>query len=383
MGRLGIMGGTFNPVHNGHIEVAKAAMEQFNLDKVLFVTSGNPPHKKGEKILNAKLRHKMVEFAIEGIEKVEACDYEVLKSEYSYTIETLKYLKKQYDSELFLIMGADSFHNLHMWYKPRAIMERCTLLVYDREGYDLEKDLKEIKKEYYCHVELIKSLKIDVSSSEIREKVQNGESVDGLLNEEVKGFIERNQLYKPDEGTFKNRIQKRLKPERFNHSVGVSKTASDLASYYNEDPNKAYIAGILHDCAKNLNYDEMMKKCADYDVEIDEHEMKNPALIHAKLGAKVAEYEFDITDEDILNAIKWHTLGRADMTTLEKIIFVADMIEPNRKIDGVANLRKIAYKDLDRAVWECTNWTIKFNKRIKREIHPNAFDVFSYYQKND
>ena len=192
MSKIGIMGGTFNPVHNGHITVAKSAMEQFGLDKVLFITSGNPPHKKGLKMPDAHIRHKLVKLAVSGISGLVPCDYEVNKKTYSYTFETLQHLKREYkDAQLYFIIGADSFHDIPDWYKPSTIMELCTLLVYGRLGYDRESDYKKIKNEYFCKVEFIDSPPVDISSSEIREKIINGEDVSDFVNNDVISFIER------------------------------------------------------------------------------------------------------------------------------------------------------------------------------------------------
>ena len=379
MSKIGIMGGTFNPIHNAHIEIAKSACEQFNLDKVLFITSGNPPHKKNQTIISSYLRHKMVTEAIKNYDKFEPCDYEVKKETYSYTLETLKYIKKEYNNpEIFFIIGADSLHDLPKWYKPRTILELCTLLVYKRRGYDMEKDLRDIKKEYYCIAEFIDAETVDISSTQIREKVEKGEEIDEFVPESVSKFIKRNNLYKEISGNLKERIKEVLTDERFTHSIGVVRMAESLAKKHNEDKKKAYTAAILHDCAKNIDIETSLKKCEDYGVVLDENEIKNPLLIHAKLGEKIAEYEYGINDEDILNAIKWHTVGRKGMSTLEKIIFVADMVEKGRTFPGVENLRKLAHEDLNKAVKECILNTIKFNEAKNKEIHPNAYEVINW-----
>ena len=376
------MGGTFNPIHNGHLLAAKAACDQFGLDKVLFITSGNPPHKKNQKILDAYARHKMVKLAIEEIENFVPCDYEINKDTYSYTFETLRYVKGLYkDAEFYFIVGADSFHDITEWYKPRAILEACTLLVYDRDGYDRVKDLERIKKEYYCRVEFIDSLKIDISSSKIRELIDNGKDVSDFIPKVVYNFILRNNLYQTREKSLKKQLKNSLSDERFHHSIGVSTTAVKLAKHYGVDENAAYTAGLLHDCAKNLIYEDMMIKCNDYDIVLDDFEKENAFLIHAKLGEKVASIEYGIRDHEILEAIKWHTLGCVGMSDLAKIIFVADMIEPSRDFPGVESLRKNMYNGLDESVIACINSTIQFNTKRNRKIHPNAFAVLNWLKK--
>lgn len=382
MSKIGVMGGTFDPIHKGHLALAQKALEQFGLDKVLFITGGNPPHKKGKRILDSRIRHKMVKIAISNYEKFAPCDYEINKEKFSYTLETLQYLKKEYKGdELYLIIGADSFHNLPTWYRPRAICELCTLLVYSREGYDLQKDIAEIKKEYYCKVEIIDAENVDISSTEVRKRLARRQSATALLPRRVMSFIMRNSLYVTQTGTIEEKIKKRLTPKRFHHSLNVAKKAVELAKLYGYDEKKAYLAGLVHDCAKDISPEAAKTKCFDYEVELDEGEINNPGLIHAKLGERVAKIELGITNPEVLGAIKWHTLGRPDMTMLEKIVFVADMIEDGRSFDGVDALREVANKSLDAAVLACTRATVNFNKEHNREIHPMAYAVMEFYEK--
>ena len=379
MSRIGMMGGTFNPIHNGHIAIAEKALNQFNLDKIIFITAGKMPHKKNEGVLNANIRHKMVCKAIKYNPRFETSDYEINKQTPSYTFETLRYFKKQSkDNELYLIIGGDSFHNITEWYRPRAIMELCTFLVYERKGYDYEQDFERLKKDYYFHSELIKADNIDISSSEIREKISKGEDVSNLLPPKVYRFILRNNLYLHDEGNFKKRMERRLGNKRYMHSVGVMIKAEQLAKKYGVDVDKAKVAAILHDCAKEIPQKEMYAKCRDYDVELDEYERKNPSLIHAKLGAKIAEIEFGITDKEVLEAIKWHTVGCVGMSDLAKVIYVADMLEPGRKFAGIRRLKAIADKDLNMAVLECTKATVEFNLAKGVTIHPNAYALIDW-----
>lgn len=381
MSKIGIMGGTFDPIHNGHLAIAEKAAQQLGLDKVFFVTSGNPPHKKGKKILDAKVRHKMVCMAIKNYSKFEPCDFEVNREAYSYTADTLQYFKKNYrKAELYLIIGSDSLHDLPTWNRPRKICEMCTLAVYDRNGYDTAEDTANMKKEYYCKIERIESGIIDISSSQIRHMIEKRKDVTGLMPRSVLDFINRNGLYTSDFGTLESKIKRRLKPNRFVHSVNVAKKAVELAERYGENTKKAYIAGMVHDCAKNIPAEKARQKCIDYDVELDEGEISNPGLIHAKLGERIAHIEFGICDKDILSAIKWHTLGHPDMTKLEKIIYVADMIEDGRSFPGVDELRKTADKDLDEAVKACTLATVRYNEKHGREIHSMAYKVLEWYE---
>lgn len=381
MAKIGIMGGTFNPVHNAHIELAYRALLQFKLDKVLFITNGNPPHKKNASILDCNIRHKMVQLAIADYPKFEAYDYEIKKETPSYSYDTLTHLKRlDRTNELYFIIGADSLHNITSWAKPRLVMELCTLLIYNRDGYDANADLMELKKDYYLKSEFIKAPNVNISSSDIREKLENNEDVSCYIPENVYEFIKRNGLYTKKNSSLKRHLRKQLTYQRFFHSVNVCNMAAEMADAYGINKSKTYLAGILHDCAKCIPYEKMLKMCEDLDVELDEYEIKTPALIHAKLGEKVAIAHYGIYDKDILEAIKYHTLGHPNMSNIAKIVYVADMLEPSRYFDGIDELREIAKTDLDLAVYKCTQKTIDFNVAKDRPVHPMAYKMLEAFE---
>ncbi len=369
MSKIGIMGGTFDPIHNGHLKMAQAAYSEYHLDKVIFLTSGNPPHKKDRKILDASIRHIMVKRAISGIKHFEPCDWEVKRKEYSYTLTTLQHFKTVYpDDEIFFIIGGDSLRDFHKWYKPEEILKLCTLLVYDRQG----------GKICSAFAEIIHGEKIDISSTQIREMVANNEDISGLVPKSVNDFIKRNRLYRK-ELDFEEKLKKMLKPERFIHSLGVRDTAVKMAEIFGADIEKARISGLLHDNAKNM--DKLYERCCDLEVELDELEKENIGLVHAKLGAETAKCEFGITDSEILNAIRWHTLGKPDMSLLEKIVFVADLVEPGRCFPDLEKLRKLAFSDIDKALLECVKATIKVNMKRGTPVHPNAYAIVEELEK--
>lgn len=368
MRKIGILGGTFNPVHNGHISIAKSAKKEYHLDKVIFLTSGNPPHKRDEKILDAKIRHIMVKRAIDGIDGFEACDWEVKRSEYSYTFNTLMYFKEVYpQDELYFIIGGDSLRQFDTWYKPEEILKLCTVLYYERGNNAGESDFA-----HRIHGEII-----DLSSTCIREMVSKHEDIENLVPKAVNEFIINNELYCiPD--NFEEKLRTMLKPERFEHSLGVRDTAYELAKLYGADEEKAAMAGLLHDNAKNMI--NQYQKCIELEAEIDETEIENPVLLHAKLGAETAKCIFGITDDEIINAIRWHTVGRENMSLLEKIVFTADLVEPGRTFPDAEYLRRLAYTDIDRAVYECVKATIEINIKRGVSIHPNAYKILKEYE---
>lgn len=165
------------------------------------------------------------------------------------------------------------------------------------------------------------------------------------------------------------KIKPRMPKKRYIHTLGVMETAIELAKLYDEDPKRAETAAIIHDVAKYADI-AWMKEMIEREQLDAELLGWNAEIMHGSVGAVVARDEFGVTDEDILNAIRYHTTGRAGMTKLEKIVYVADMIEPNRKFDGVKQLREIAKKDLDEAMRACVCHTLSFLIATRQQIYP-------------
>lgn len=172
-------------------------------------------------------------------------------------------------------------------------------------------------------------------------------------------------------------LKKRLDSSRFVHSMEVAELSRELARRFGADEEKAYLAGILHDCAKKISKEEGIKKCLEFGIELNEVELENPALIHAPLGAEIAKREFGVEDDDIYNAIKNHTVARAGMSKLEKIVYVADMAEPGRDFAGVAEIRKLLKENLDDAVLCALKFTLKFNIDREKLIHPGTIEAWN------
>ena len=175
----------------------------------------------------------------------------------------------------------------------------------------------------------------------------------------------------------KDKLKKSLKESRYLHSIGVCETAVKMARLYGADEEKAYIAGLLHDCAKCFDNEVQIKMCKEYGIVLDEITLACPAVIHAPLGAAVARAEYGIEDEEILSAIRLHTTGGTDMTVLDKIIYIADMIEPTRAYNGVDELRGIAFKNLNEAMFKALQSTLRFNIQKGTAIHPDTLSAWN------
>lgn len=177
-------------------------------------------------------------------------------------------------------------------------------------------------------------------------------------------------------------LQKELKPDRFDHTLGVAYTAASMAFVYGADVEKALIAGMLHDCAKCMSHEEQVRICEKNKIDITEVERKNHSLLHAKVGMYLARARYDVYDTEILNAIRWHTTGREDMTLLEKIVYIADFIEPNRKpLENMDIIRKEAFTDIDLCLAHILHDSVIYLQTIGKECDDATMNAYEYYKK--
>lgn len=185
-----------------------------------------------------------------------------------------------------------------------------------------------------------------------------------------------------DRQQMKNKLKEKLPLKRFEHSIGVEYTAGTMAFMYGIDIEKAMIAGLLHDCAKYVPNDKKIIKCEKRRIPISECEYQNPDLLHAKLSAVYAKEKYNVTDKEILSAIACHTTGKPAMTTLEKIIYIADYIEPNRDIlPEMDIIRKEAYTDLDTCLLHILHNTMHYLGKKSASIDPVTQETFEFYKQ--
>ena len=178
------------------------------------------------------------------------------------------------------------------------------------------------------------------------------------------------------------RLRKELDFKRYEHTCGVAYTSAALAMRWDADVNKAYLAGLLHDCAKGMSDDDRLDICKKKGIYVSEVEYDNPSLLHAKVGAYLAKTVYESDDEDILSAITYHTTGRAEMTLLEKIVFSADYLEPNRNHDPeLPMIRRMAFTDLDEAILKIYENTMRHLKNSTKVLDPTTEEAYRYYQK--
>nr|WP_325211823.1 nicotinate (nicotinamide) nucleotide adenylyltransferase [uncultured Oscillibacter sp.] len=389
--KIGVYGGAFNPPHLGHITAARAVSGLLKLDKLLVIPTGHPPHKTlppGSPTPEQRLEMTRLAMEQAGLgERIEVSDLEIRREGSSYTADTLARLKELYpEDELWLLMGTDMFLTLQTWREPERILSLAGIAAFGRSEADTE-ELFSVQRDYLCRTwpqARIFTLSIpgvvDVSSTELREKLAKGEG-GALLAPAVYGYILRERLY----GTaadLKNLPLEQLRPvalsclnhRRIPHVLGTEQEAVRLAERWGADADKARRAALLHDCTKKLNLPEQLALAERFQVPLDEMERREIKLLHAKTGAGVAEAVFG-TDEEITNAIRWHTTGRGGMALLEKVIYLADYIEPNRDFPGVEELRRTCYEDLDAGLLLGLEMTIGEMEGRNAPIHPKTLEA--------
>ena len=198
MMKIGIMGGTFNPVHNAHIKLALSAYEELNLDKVLFMPSKKPPHKDNNVILSDEVRSDMIKLAIKPYNFFEFSDFELIRNTTTYTSETLELLDINDDNTYYFIMGADSFINILNWNRPEVIMKHAHIVVSVRDGIDtdkLEEHMRYLCKNYNAKISILHIGFMDISSTYIRNSIKEGKDISEFMPEEVEEYIKSNKLY--------------------------------------------------------------------------------------------------------------------------------------------------------------------------------------------
>ena len=383
--RIAIYGGSFNPPHIGHAEAARAAYKALKPDKFLIIPTNTPPHKELE--ANSPSPEQRLEFcrlAFGDIPGAEVSDMELRREGKSYTADTVDALLEQYPgAEICIVMGTDMFLSFRSWYRWQHMLETCTLAVLSREDFDrreIENFKAELETENGAKVILIPHLPLPMSSTEIRERLRRGLGSDDLC-QGVYECIIRNGYYdaKPELSWLRQMVMPYLKENRIAHVTGVESQAVMLAMRWGADPDTAAIAGILHDITKAQSKEKQLKLCEKYGIILENAERENPALLHARTGAALAKERFGISDE-IYEAIRWHTTGKPDMSTLEKIIYLADYTEPTRDFEGVEELRELSFEDLDRAMALGLEMSIEDLTERGKPIFHDTMDAYNWYK---
>ena len=391
---IGVYGGTFDPPHWGHITAARAAMEQLGLDKLVLIPDRVPPHKAlPEGSASPEQRLDMAALATAELgRRAEVSDRELRRDGPSYTSDTLAELRREYPEDtLWLLMGSDMFLGLQTWHAPEEIMALARIAPFSREAEDesaaFAAQKARLEREYGAQVCIVQNPEVrELSSTEVRAALAAGQG-SNLLPPAVYGYVLREHLYgthkvltglTPDE--LRPIALSYLKSKRMPHVLGTEQEAVRLVRRYGGDETQARIAALLHDCTKKLDMAQQLALCEKYGIMLDELEQKALKLLHSKTGAAIARDVFGVEDA-VYDAILYHTTGKPDMTRLEKIIYLADYIEPTRDFPGVDALRKTVYEDLDKGLLMGLTMTIQEMEEMGNPVHHLTRDARDYLLK--
>lgn len=394
--KIGIYGGSFNPPHLGHLAAAESAAKYLQLDKLILIPAGIPPHKalsadepgKAHRLAMTRLMGEQA--ALDTGVEVEISAMEIEREGKSYSVDTVREVHEQYpDAELWLLMGTDMFLSFQNWYKPEEILRYAGLCAFGRtekDGEELFAPQRAFLGEKFPGSRIVTMTLpnlVDVSSTELRERIPRGET-EGLLAPTVLGYILREHLYGTNLDLKRLTLEELrpialsyLKAKRIPHVLGTEQTAKALAEKYGANVEKARFAALLHDATKRLSMAEQLALCERYHIALDELEQHALKLLHAKTGAALARDVYG-ADDEIYSAILWHTTGKPNMTVLEKVLYLADYIEPNRDFDGVDDLRKVVWEDLDRGLAMGLAMTVEEMKERGNPVHYNTLEALEY-----
>ena len=380
MERIGIYGGSFNPPHLGHIRAAQCAVSALDLDAMLLIPCHISPGKQ-EAAVSGFDRMDMLRLAAGDDPKLQICQLELARGGTSYTCDTVEKLRLQYpEAELYLCVGSDAFCAFSGWKNPEKILQQVTLVVMHRGGKQERQQIREAKaalEKMGARIICLDNAVTDISSTQLRRMLVFG-CAKPFLSGKVLEFIREKGLYGTAE-SYKNLPMEQLeqvvisllKPCRVNHVLGCRDTAVELARCWGADETDAARAGILHDITKALDGPVQLTLCSEYGIILDEFSENNPKTLHALTGSLVAQRIFG-ENPQVVEAVRWHTTGKADMTLLQKIIYVADYMEPNRDFEGVEQLRHLAFTDLDAALKLGLEMTLAMLREQGREISPGS-----------
>ena len=393
MESIGIYGGTFNPPHIGHIRAAGYAVDSLQLTKLLMIPSCISPHKTlPEDSPSPEQRTQMLRLSVGNNKKIEISDLELRRGSVSYTYETVAEVRKLYpNAEILLFMGTDMFLSFDSWKNPDLILQNAALAVFYRGDPNEIPKIQEKKaffEEKGATVYLVENPVTEISSTDLRRMLVF-DCARPFLSPGILEYIQANGLYGAGKSYQNLPIEELeavvtalLKPSRVAHVLGCRQTAKELARIHGADPTDAQRAALLHDITKALDGDHQLTLCREYGINLDDFSANNPKTLHALTGSLVAKRIFG-ENEAVVAAIRSHTTGKADMNTLQKIIYVADYMEPNRDFPGVEQLRQLAYTDLDGALKLGLTMTLQLLMEQGRDISPESRQALEFLSKKE
>ncbi|MBQ6268410.1 MAG: nicotinate (nicotinamide) nucleotide adenylyltransferase [Clostridia bacterium] len=368
MEKIGVFGGTFNPPHIGHVRLAAAAADALGLDRVLIMPACVPPHKLPAALAGGADRLEMCRLAFGEDPRFAVSDLELRRGSRSYTVETLRTLHAEYPAaELWFIAGSDMLATFRQWYRWEEILSLARLCAASRSA-DFVPDLSGFTPAQQARITVLPIAPLEASSTEVREALRSGRTT-ALLQPQVLGYIQTHGLYADGLSAYRALLRDRLDDKRLHHSECVSDAAAMLAAQYGWDPEKARLAGLLHDITKNESLPEQQRLIEADGGELTALELQNPKVWHQRSGAAFLRLNGLVTDPEILNAVACHTTGKAGMTLPDKILYIADFISAERDYPDVEVVRRLAALSLEHAILYTSRYTVVTLTKMKRPLH--------------
>ena len=371
-----VFGGSFDPVHKGHVSLFRRAMKVIAPDVAHIVPAYHSPF-KAKSPTPFRLRMKMLKQAFAGFKgNIVFDDYELKQGGKTYTYQLVQYLKKRYKNpEIYLLVGTDCLNDLHNWKNPKYIFENAIVVAGKRRGYDE-------KPAQFKHL-FLPGFFPKLSSSRVRAHILACGDVPDTIPPQIAPTIREHKLYGLEVHDW---LKSHLKTNRYLHSKNVAEMAAALSDIYDVNVEAAVKAGILHDAGKGFSGPELIRFCKEHKIKVpffDDICRLEPSLLHSYASAWIAQHLFGVRDKDILQAISEHTLGSMHMSTLSKILFVADISSKDRKYKDAFVIRNLALQDLDSALLYAANRKLLFTIDSQKWLCPAGIDLWNHLIKQE
>ena len=383
--RIGILGGVFDPIHQGHIRMAVSALDLCRLDRVLVLPAGDGAYKAG--IASAEDRWKMTVTACTQNPRLIPSRMELDGPAPRYTVDTLLELKNKLPkAELFYLMGADGVLKLARWHRMEEVLPLCTFLVGPRTQeiplgeFQAEKDRLTALGARFS---ILRMNPLTVSSTGLREALAGGWATPFLFPP-VREFCMARGLYgaprrMEEADAWMDRLFQALNPRRFAHSLSVASTARRLARIHGIDQRQAEQAGLLHDCAKCMPLKEMRRIAVEHSLTNDPEILSSNALMHSLVGAWVARNDYGMADPEVLEAVAYHNTGHPGMSRLAMCVCLADSIEPLREsYPQLEQIRVLSELSLERALLMSLERTAEYVRSKGKYLHPRTQETIAW-----
>lgn len=357
--KIGLYGGAFNPIHIGHLEIAKWAIKELELDKIIFIPGYIGPFKKNKKFVDGIFRKEMIELELQ--DKMEVSSFELDKKGTSYTIETIKYFYKKFSKDdIFLLIGSDNLSKLGKWKEIDEISKLVKIAIFRRS-----KNINKTNIKKYNGILLHNPLYEQSSTRFLKGQFND-------VSDLVRKYIGNKQIY------FENILKNILSEKRYIHSLNAGKYGAKIAKALNYDVKKAYFSSLVHDIAKEIPENEareIIKKYEPQNEHIDKYKL------HQELGYVLLKYIFYI-NEEIANSVRVHTSLSLELSLLDKIVFMADKLCQGRKWNGIQKIRQLAMTNFDKSFSLVVQQTWKFNKEKGNILSKEQEEIYKKWTNN-